>query len=60
MALFLLTKGEIIMKNKFGIHVQRQEQNFWSFGISLCHMFDETYIYIGLFKLDITIGKFYH
>lgn len=48
------------MKNKFGMHVQRQEQNFWSFGIALSHMFDETYIHVSLFKLDITIGKFYH
>ena len=44
------------LKYKF-IHIDKQSKNFWSFGIGVSHAFDETYIFINLFKLTIFIGK---
>ena len=48
------------MHNKFGIDIKKHESNFWGFGVALSHMFDETYVHFELFKLNITIGKYYH
>ena len=35
-------------------------EKVWSFGISLSHWEDETYIYLSFFRWVILIGKFYH
>lgn len=44
-------------KNYFGVHVDKIERGF-SFGICFTHdvYFNETYLYINLFKWSISIG----
>lgn len=46
-------------KTRFGIEVQRHHKGMWSFGICLSHWDDETYIYINLFKVSLSIGRLY-
>lgn len=46
-------------KVKFGVIVDKMEKDYWGIGISLAHCYDETYIYINLFKWTISIGKLY-
>lgn len=46
-------------KTKFQIIIDKQPKRLWSFGICISHFNDETYIYINLFKLSISIGKLY-
>lgn len=45
---------------KIGIEFKTHPEKVWSFGISLSHWEDETYVYISFFKRIILIGKFYH
>lgn len=42
-----------------GIKVEKYEKGMWSICFGLTHWFDETYIYINLFKWSIAIGKMY-
>lgn len=44
---------------KFGIKMDKMFDNSWSFGVCLSHSYDETYLFINLFKRVILIGKFY-
>ena len=46
-------------KTKFQIVVDKQPKGLWSFGICISHFHDETYIFLNLFKLSISIGKLY-
>lgn len=39
-----------------GIAVEKMERSQWSFGIGLSHWFNETYVFINIFKWMITIG----
>ena len=48
-----------LYKTKFQIIIDKQPKRLWSFGICISHYHDETYIYINLFKLSISIGKLY-
>ena len=43
----------------WGIDCFKLHEAFWTFGVGLSHMFDETYIYINFFKWSITIGRIY-
>jgi hypothetical protein len=47
-------------KLRFGITFATMEKNMWSLGVALSHSYDETYLYINIFKLSISIGRFYH
>jgi len=40
----------------FGIKIDKMWTGSWSFGICLSHLDKETYIYINLFKVSISIG----
>lgn len=44
-------------KAKFGIKVDTQWDNAWSFGICLSHWNEETYIFINFWKWSVSIGK---
>ena len=44
---------------KFQVSVCKQPKGLWSFGMSICHFVDETYIFLNLFKISISIGKLY-
>lgn len=46
-------------KTKFQIVVDKDPKGLWSFGICISHFYDETYIYLNLFKISISIGKLY-
>ena len=46
-------------KTRFQIVVDKHPEGLWSFGICLSHCVDETYIFINIFKLSISIGKLY-
>lgn len=48
------------MKNHFGIGFSKFECGMWSFGMDLGHMHGELFLTIYIFKLIVTIGKFYH
>lgn len=41
---------------KFGISVDRYPRDMWSFGITLSHDYEETYLWINLIKWTIAIG----
>lgn len=41
---------------KFRIKVDNMYKGNWSFGICLSHAWEETYLYINLFKWSISIG----
>lgn len=43
-------------KAKFRIKVDDIGYNKWSFGICVSHWWEETYLYINLFKWTISIG----
>jgi len=43
-------------KPKFRIKFQYLYEKQWSIGMCFSHMFDETYLYINLFKISISIG----
>ena len=47
-------------KLRFGITCVPVDKGMWSFCIGLSHAWEETYIYINLFKISISIGRFYH
>jgi hypothetical protein len=47
-------------KLKFGVTCAQLDKDMWSLGIALSYSYNETYLYINLFKLSISIGKFYH
>ena len=44
---------------KFQVLVDKHPKGLWSFGMFICHSNDETYIFINLFKISISIGKLY-
>lgn len=44
-------------KTKFQIVVDKQPKGIWSFGICISHFLDETYVFLNLFKISISIGK---
>ena len=46
-------------KTKFQVLVDKHPKGMWSFGICISHFYDETYIYLNLFKISISIGKLY-
>jgi hypothetical protein len=46
-------------KVKFGIKIDEHSDGVWSFGTCLSHYFDETYLYINLFKYTVSIGFLY-
>ena len=46
-------------KTKFQIVVNKDPKGLWSFGMFISHFYDETYIFINLFKISISIGKLY-
>lgn len=41
---------------KFRIKLDKGWNGIWGFGITLSHVFSETYLHIGLFKWSINIG----
>lgn len=43
----------------FGIRIDDMFPGAWSFGISLSHSMDETYVFINLFKKTVVIGWIY-
>lgn len=47
----------ISCKTYFGIRVDKMWNKMWSFGICLSHDSRETYLFINLFKISISIGK---
>ena len=44
-------------ETEFRIVIDKQPKRVWSFGICISHFYDETYIYLNLFKISISIGK---
>ena len=44
---------------KFQVLVDKHPKGLWSFGMCISHANDETYIFINLFKISISIGKLY-
>ena len=46
-------------KAKFGIVTDRHPNGWWSLGVSIHHMEDETYLHLSLFKWCISIGFLY-
>ena len=46
-------------ETEFRIVIDKQPKRVWSFGICISHFYDETYIYLNLFKISISIGKLY-
>lgn len=47
-------------KTKFQIVVNKYPKGMCSFGICLSHCDEETYIYLNLFKVSISIGKMWY
>ena len=45
------------INTKFGIKVDKQWPGMWSFGMCISHDGPETYIFINLLKISISIGK---
>lgn len=45
---------------KFGITCAPIDNGMWSICIGLSHAWKETYLYLNLFKVSISIGRFYH
>ena len=43
-------------KLKFGIKVDKMWKGWWSFGMCLSHSLNETYLFINLIKISISIG----
>ena len=46
-------------KTKFQIVINKYPKGMWALGICLNHYDDETYIYLNLFKVSISVGKLY-
>ena len=46
-------------KVKFGVKIDKHSDGLWSFGACLSHFYDETYLYINLFKYTVSIGFLY-
>lgn len=46
-------------KTKFGIKVDKHSDGLWSLGMCLSHFYDETYLYVNLFKWTVSIGFLY-
>lgn len=44
---------------KFRVKVDSIIKEAWSIGLCLSHWYDETYLYINLFKWSISIGFLY-
>lgn len=44
-------------ETRWGIKVEKFMEDQWSFGVCLSHWWDETYVFINLFKWSISIGK---
>lgn len=44
---------------KFSIKTDKQPKGFWSFGMGLSHMMEETYVYVNFFKWSVFIGFLY-
>ena len=42
---------------RWGISIEKMMENQWSVGISLSHLWDETYLFINFFKWTVSIGK---
>lgn len=47
-------------ETEFRIVIDKQPKRVWSFGICISHFYDETYIYLNLFKISISIGNYLH
>lgn len=48
-----------LSKTKFRVKVDKHSDGLWSFGACLSHFYDETYLYINLFKYTVSIGFLY-
>lgn len=44
---------------KFRVKAQKIISNAWSVGINFSHWYDETYLFINLFRWTVTIGFLY-
>lgn len=44
-------------KTKFKVDIFKNYKGTWIFGICLVHHFEETYVYVNLFRWSISIGK---
>lgn len=44
---------------KFSIKTYKHPKGWWSFGVCISHVEKETYLYINLFRLCISIGFLY-
>ena len=45
---------------KFNIRFDKRTDDMWSFGIGFSHFVKETYLWINLYKWQITIGFLYN
>ncbi len=45
------------LKLVFGVNIDKIPKGMWSFGICLSHSYEQTYIYINLFKITISVGR---
>ena len=46
-------------RKRFYANSYKNDDGEWSFGIGICHLEDETYLYISFYKWVITIGYVY-
>lgn len=44
-------------ETKFGIFLDKNQPDMWSFGIALSHWGKETYLYINFFRWCVMIGR---
>lgn len=47
------------LKLKFGIKFDKMPKDSWSIGACFTHAFEETYLFINLFFVSVSIGKLY-
>lgn len=43
-------------RTKFGIKIDKMWDGWWSFGMCLSHSLNETYLFINLIKISVSIG----
>ena len=48
-----------VRKLVWGIAVDKIYRGEWNVGICMAHCFEETYLFINLFKWSISIGRIY-
>ena len=47
------------LKLKFGIKFDKLPKDLWSIGACFTHAFEETYLFINLLFVSVSIGKLY-